>query len=183
MPTMTQIKSALWDWIETAVVGTDAAGRTIFDSQGKPRPERPYADISIDSIASIGPDERRPIDDDGDRRITGTRIARVMVQTYGTDALQLAETIRSSLMLKAVLSALRIAGLVFLATENVQDITALLDTDYEERAAVEVRFAFVSDQTENVGWIETVEGEYSYEKPDGTVVLEDDFSVDIEDAP
>ncbi|MFH0902141.1 MAG: hypothetical protein V2A73_16035 [Pseudomonadota bacterium] len=179
MPTMTQINAALRAWVETALVGTDAAGRTIFNRQGKPRPERPYADISIDSIRAVGQDERRPIDDDGDRGVVGTRIAAVTVQTYGADALGLAETIRSALSLKTVLTALRAEELVFLASESVQDITALLATDYEERATFEARFAFVSDQTENVGWIEAVEGSYEYEDIDGTTALDGTFSVDI----
>ncbi len=175
MPTVVQIEDALRTWVLDALSSGPVGERVIIAEQGKPRPERPYADIDIQGIAQRGRDEWRPVDADGLRQVVGQRVARATVQLYGDDAVQLAEEARAELWLETVTDKLSTAGLAFLTAEDVLDITGSIATAIEERGAFDVRFSLASVQTENVGTIDSVEGTGTYLKPNGEVAAVDEF--------
>lgn len=169
------VKTALRKWVELALVGTAAEGHAVLSRQGGPRPARPYAMVGIDSVQMRGRDEKRDIDAAGERDVVGPRVVTATVQVFGANALGLAEGLRATLTLDAVRALLRSEGVSFLAAEAVQDITIALETDFEERAAFEVRVAYASSQTESVGWIAHVEVAGRYRDPSGTTIIDDGF--------
>lgn len=71
--------------------------------------------------------------------------------------------VRSALWLPARLAALRAAGCPPLRTEEIQDLTLLLDAQHETRAVLDVTFSVQTLTTEDVESIQTVD------PPTGTV--------------
>jgi hypothetical protein len=175
------VEDALRGWVLSALE-PDVGERVIFADQGQPRPERPYADISIDAIETRGRDDQRPIDEDGLRDVVGVRALRATVRCFGDNALGLAETARSALWLEPILDELRVAGLAFWRAEPALDITTEIDTALEPRAAFEALFGVAALQNENVGIIECVEGTGTYKDAAGTIVREQDYGTCVPDA-
>lgn len=167
---VTRVKRALRKWLSLALVGTAAEDRVIFGQQGKPRMERPYCDVTLSSVASRGRDERRTHDNAGERHVVGPRVVMATVQLFGPDAMGLGEQARAGLYLEAVRALLHIEAVSFMEADPVQNITTSIETEIEERAVFAARFAYASDQTETVGWIEHVEVEAVLEDEAGTTV-------------
>jgi hypothetical protein len=154
----THLRAGLRKWVELALVGTDAETKVIFAQQGRGgRPERPYADITVDSTAGVGRDERQPIDGLGDRKIVGPRVATVTIMVAGPDAIGLAEQVRDALWREDVLRLLRLEGVSFYNADPVQNGTVELESGLEQRGIFSARFGYRSAQTEHVGWIEDAE--------------------------
>jgi len=177
MPTVTQIEDALRTWVLDALIGTPAEGNVIFHGAGQPRPARPYADVDLGSIEQRGRDEWRGIDLDGLREVVGQRSVRATIQVYGDDAMELAERVRSDLWLETVTDELRTEGVAFWRAEPVLDLTVEIETAMEPRAAFDVLFGIAHAKTEDVGYINCVEGTGTYTGPGGDLAFEDDFAV------
>lgn len=175
----TRVRLALRKWVEYAVDGfEDPEVAVVFSQQGTPRPPRPYVDITIDAIAQVGRDERRPIDALGNRTVTGPRVVTVTVVAYGSGAIGIAEQVRSALWLEGVQRRLRLQGVSFLQADSVQNGTVELETELEARGIFAAQFAYRSAQTEAVGFAETVEVAGSvYDVYDIYAVYEDSFWV------
>lgn len=174
-----RLRLALRKWVEYAVDGfDDPEVAVVFAQQGKPRPPRPYVDITIDAIAQAGRDERLPIDVLGNRVVAGPRVATVTVAAYGPGAIGIAEQVRSALWLEGVHRRLRIQGVSFLQADAVQNGTVELETGLEERGIFAAQFAYRTAQTESVGWAEAVEVAGTlYDVYDIYAVYEDSFWV------
>jgi hypothetical protein len=175
MPTVTQVEDALRPWVLGALVGSPAEGNVIFSAQGRARPARPYADIDLATIEQRGRDERRGVDEDGIREVVGQRAVRVTIQLYGDDAMELAERVRSDLWLETVTDPLRAAGIAFWSAEPVLDLTTEIETALEPRAAFEALFGIARAKSEDVGFINCVEGTATYLAPDGSTAIEYDY--------
>lgn len=154
----TRVKLGLRKWVEYAVDGfDDPEVAVVFAQQGKPRPPRPYVDITIDAIAQVGRDERSRTDKQGNRTVSGPRVATVTVAAYGPGAIGIAEQVRSALWLEGVHRRLRQQGVSFLQADPVQNGTVELETGLEERGIFSVFFAYRTAQVESVGFAEAIE--------------------------
>lgn len=119
----------------------------------------------------------------GSCAVFGTRLLDWQVDVIGPGAMERAERIRAALGLMAPLAALRTAGLAHYASEAIQDLTDLVDTKREERAAFTVRLAADSVTPEWVGILERAQIQQTTERPDGTTFRSETVTVDIDDQP
>lgn len=178
MPTVAQVEDALRTWVKNAA---GLGERVIMADQGHARPQRPYADVKVNAMESRGRDEQRPIDDDGEREVVGVRAVRATIRTFGANALELSEKIRSALWLETVTDLLRAAGVSFWTAQPSLDLTTAIETSLEPRAVFEALFGVASMQTENVGIIECVEGEGTFLDVAGTTVATMEYGVCVDD--
>lgn len=156
MPTVETIMLACKQWINAELHIT-----CIFANQATPQPSKlPYASILLGSEQMLGgADEQvQKIDDNGDAPIHGQRLRTIHVQILGPNANALAAQLRLSLGKSTTQQAF--AGLHDLAivrTSPVINLTGLLETEYEERAAFDITIAYTLTAEDYVGIIERVE--------------------------
>lgn len=161
----TAIEDALVAWLESA-----AGVGAIWANQTGEQPLMPYGTLKI-----TGPRQSTPtpevanvtnLDNPAGQEIEQTVIMRgeitVSCQVFsqvtagaGT-ARELLQQARIALFLPARRQALADAGLALVQAGDTQDLTALLETTWQSRAAMDVRFNVVDTATERTGYIATV---------------------------
>lgn len=163
------IERAVVRWLEGVTVHPVRVA-----NQTAPRPAYPYVTVQLGGLVSVGPGgirQHTDLDREGEEvelQVRGERQLTVSVNVYAQQrpgkpydptqgALSLAEGIRASLGLPSVLATLREAGLSFIDSTPVQDLTWLQDTDWVERRQMDIRFGLASVVSERVGYIATVD--------------------------
>lgn len=169
---LSAVKTALYTWANTA------SGITVvFADQSAPRPAKPYISLKVTGLNSIGHDYEGLPDATGDASFRGNREFQVYAQTIGSNAIQYAEALHSSLEMRASRDQLATAGIVFVENLGINDITELLETEWEERAQIDFRFRIASVDTENVGLIEHVEVTQTINDVDGSTIETSTYTV------
>lgn len=162
------IKTSFYQWATSVLpVGTPV----IYLFENAPRPKDPYVTLHIQSFSQIGWDYvTPPLSSLGSNEILGDRELTLSIQAYGSDAMALLEILRISLQKDFVLDSLRSSGVAFVDWGNVADITALVDSRFEKRAALDLFFRVGQSDTDNVGAIESVELQEIYKDSGGNIV-------------
>ena len=144
----------------------------IWANQNAPRPSTNYITLLIGSFTRIGWDEIGEPDDTetpgeigGATIIKGNREFTLSIQAFGSGALQELINIQSKLEMPSVRTAFTAGnGIAIIDAQNVNDLTGLMDSDFEERANLDVKCRIVSPfdavaealATEDEGIIKTV---------------------------
>ena len=175
------IKISLQEWVVRSTILTDST--VVFSDQNAPRPNKSYISMKILSIIDIGQrDARLPADVNGDSEFVGNKEFTLSMQCHGTDALNILSTLKDSLNAPTELQTLRDNGVVFVDQLLFTDITALLETIWEERGQLDLLFRTVSTSTHNVGIIERVNIDGDYLDANGDVSIDNSFTVTDPDA-
>lgn len=152
----------------------------IRDHQTAPRPfPKPYAWFMI------GTELTYPLEDDvlgySDNDLmqrAGMRSVTVSVQILGEGALQYIRDARRALNFNDVKDAFMFPyGMAFIESLGIQNLTGFLETEREERGAMDLRFAHSEEYLEDTNWIETVEIEGDLESGKGNIHIEDVYSL------
>jgi hypothetical protein len=172
------IRSALRAWVLQVTALSD--GKVIWARQNAPRPKPPYVLLNDRvALARVGlGDEERLTNTPGEILHVGQRRMTLSVNVYGLDAHSLAEQIQEGLELYSVRELLTDAGLAVIDRGQVLDLSGLLEANFEERSQLDVIFGLTSTQSENVGWIESVETTGTYNAggdPPGLITVIDDI--------
>lgn len=166
------IEDALRAWVMTAT-GYDAA-HVIFSEQtaaeaGGARPSKPYATIRLGDVVKVGIVDKqesvfngaRPNGQEWALTATGLREFRGYVQVF-SDSTTGDHTARAmltraqlALSLSSVRATLRNAGCSAFDEGAVQNLTAVVGTAFESRAAMDVGFYTMLRFTEYVGYFAT----------------------------
>jgi hypothetical protein len=164
----TTLENALHAWI-VAATGL-AADRVIWSHQGVPERPAPYVTLKILDLSSVGHDGLVQSYDGGapaGQEITftleGRRHLTVSVQAFSdaatgaTSAHAILSKARTALSLPGVHAALLAGGLAAFNEGGITDLSAIRETRWQSRAAMQVRFHCVDSAAEKTTWIETVE--------------------------
>lgn len=163
---LANIQKTIYSWVRTQVNGLIEPGSIIWRNQSEPLPPRPCVTMKItdgpsrtgyqDNMVYIG-------GTDGTQyNVGGQRTMKVSFQVYGNTkihrpmAYQLAVDLNSSLSLQTVLDQLRAGGISVLTQGEPLNITALEETEYEERAQFDVMFGLAQNVVDDPGVIEHV---------------------------
>jgi len=159
MSTMAQIKLGFKKWLneETGIP-------FIFEEQATPRPSvRPYGTIRIMDQSQVGGDDSRSgVSALGIQTSKGVREGVISLNIYGDDALEKMSIARDSMFKETTHDKLYVTyGVSVTSSENIQNLTGLLETDFEERAQMDVNILYARESTDDVGLIEhvAIEGE------------------------
>ncbi len=151
---------ALYNWVSSKLGIT-----AIWDKPNAPRPALPYATLNI----SGGPRKEGNPEEIYKGIDTFTypmrRAITLTMQVFSESGhLVFADSLISSLSLPTVQDSLRSAGFAVRGSSDVMDISRLLDTKFEMRAAVDIFLAYETDVDDMPGEIQHVtitEGEVS----------------------
>lgn len=170
--TETDLENALYGVVATACGSVPVA----WDRQRAPRPAPPFATLHLEGPAGYSgaaPEWHRSFDPDvahgGTSLVAGGEIVNttihhheytLRVQTYATTqpaAREVVMLVHDAVHMESVRDALRAAsGIVIAKVGAVRNIGALLDTDWEGRALIEIVIRVADVVTERVGYIATV---------------------------
>jgi len=134
-------------------------GLIIWQDQNSPQPSGQYVTMKL----TAGPDQIG-LDDNMTYQsgspdsylLSGMDLFTLNIQTLGKDSLQTMEKIKDSFNSVSILSYANSLGLTIMIPETITDVTALLETTYEQRYSLDlsiyIRHAIIS----NVSTIEDV---------------------------
>lgn len=167
------IKTNLYSW----ATANSGGASVIFLNENAPRPAQPYVTLFLSSLTQIGEDYTPESDVNGLVDMVGDREFTLQIQTYGGDCITRLENLRSSLQMQTVLDTLRANGIVFVNHFAISDVTELLDSRFEKRAAMDVLFRIGQNYTDNLGLIQTVQVEEIYQDAGGSVVYDNTITI------
>lgn len=162
------VQDALYDWIKEVTKGvlTDG-GEIIWRNQSEPLPPRPCVTLKLID----GP---RPIARNGSLFFNTKRApftvgiqmeATLSIQVFGNTrvhrpvANQLLLDINSSLLRQSVLDDLKMAGIAIQGVGSPRNLTAIEETEYEERAGMDISLGLAQNVSDKPGVIETIDVE------------------------
>lgn len=160
------VQDAIYNWLSAEL----APSTVMFADQDAPQPAvRPYATIKVLNVNRIGNNDIQGAPDGtGIATIKGHREATVSIQTFGPGAIQLLVDAQDSLNKWSVQQALRESGnIVFVSDEGIVNVSDLLETEIEERAALDMIFRYATESTDDVGFIQFVELENEIDDNNG----------------
>lgn len=171
MTTKTQIEDALHAWATQAAGGVPA----IWVRQ-KVKAPVPGLSLQLDGPRTLSPvperwHEQAPADPPpaaGQEIIHSARDnqswalhiqARTATSTGDADAASLLMALKNSLKLMSTIETLRAASITVAEVGDVQDVSAVIETDWQDRAALTILIWTADVSTERSTYIETVEGQ------------------------
>lgn len=170
-----QIRTYLYEW---SIANIPIGMPSIWLYPNAPRPIVDYVSLYIATIDQIGWDYTQdPLDDTGIAQMVGDREFTVQVQAYGGDPITILQNLRTSLQKQTVLDSLRANGIVFANWFSINDVTELVDSRFEQRATMDIRFRIADIYTDNLGVIDTVVLEEIYKDPSGDIVYDQTFTI------
>ena len=156
----TSIRTALREWVK-GVVGNPTV---IWREPNAPQPARQYVSIKMDFTTPAGRDYHSNADTDGIETVVGDREFIFSIQVHGkpsnedgSASISILERIRSSLEKRSTQATLTAAGLAFVREEGFGDLAGIGGTEFEARGFVDIRFRTQYSDTDDVGYIGTVE--------------------------
>jgi len=167
------LKNNLYDFVYGQ--GGQAA---VWADQNAPQLTKPYISMRIASVDSIGWDyNSTPNKTTLKSTLTGNREFILYLQAYGTNAMGVLENVRTALQKTDVLDTLRAGGIVFVDDFPIQNLSDVQDTQFLERAAMDILFRIASIVTPDNKVIEKMEDVNAKYYKDQTKVLEEEFSI------
>jgi hypothetical protein len=173
---LSTIKTGLWTWAKTEAGIPEA--QVVWAEQNSPQPNTPYVTLRIASLVKVGDDYIPMPNASGAVKITGNRDFTLGIQGFGPGSLGILETLRGSLAKQSVKETFYAAKIALVNTEDVLNITELVETRFQERGSLDVFLRTYSEVTDNLGAIEKVEVTEEYYDPTGTLALEDTYVID-----
>ncbi len=155
----------------------------MWAEQNAPRPgdgvdiTKSHITLRLGAGARVGQDFVDTPNVSGIANVIGNRDLTLSVQAFGPGARQELEDIRSSLSRPTIQDLLRAGDIVYRDAFPVQNVAALLESSYEERASLDVLFGTHEELTDDLGYIDTVNGSGDLKDATGAVVQSTTFSV------
>lgn len=174
-------KDAIWFWVQSVAASRIQDSQIIWRDQSEPLPKRPCITLKI--IDGPSPIARNgnlmPLQSSNGPYTVGIQLEMVVsVQIFGDTragkslALQLSMDLNSSLIRQTILDKLQLSQVAVQEVGKVRNLSALEESQYEERAGFEVGFGCVQNITDQPGFIETVNVEVKAKNAAGTVVYD-----------
>lgn len=161
---LANVQKTIYSWIREQVAGVIPDSQIIWRNQSEPLPPRPCVTMKI----TTGP-KRTGYQDNmvytgvGTKfNVGGQRTMTVSIQIFGSTkvlrpmAFQLAVDLNASLSLQSVLDVLRGGGVSVQTQGDPTNLTALEETEFEERAGFDVLFGVSENILDDPSAIEHV---------------------------
>lgn len=157
-------QDAVYSWVKTTMEGKINGDRIIWRDQSAPLPRRPCVTLKItDGPRDVARSGNSVFHESGLSTVGVQSVVTVSVQIFGNskaapkvNAGQCAYDLNASLMLQSQLLPLRKSGIAVQDRGDVLNITALEETEFEERYQFDVQFGVARNVIDDVGTIENV---------------------------
>lgn len=146
------MKLALYNW-----ASTNSGITTVWAYQNSPQPPFPFLTLYLFSFIQIGFDEVNLPNNAGSSKIVGQREFTMTCTAEGSNAMGILEALANSLEKPSVQASLRANNLVYIRRISINDLPTLEETQYKERAALDIQFRIADIFNDDVGLIEHVE--------------------------
>jgi len=137
----------------------------------RPTPSYPFATYRFDSYIELGQDEVSPPDASGIVTVSGQRQATISVHYFGSNPIGNISTAYLSLGKPTVQAFLYLAGIAINEKGPVQNVTAMLETKYDDHATFDFYVGLSDSMTDNVGLIERVGLQGIYQSSTGLLSI------------
>lgn len=160
------VKQTIYNWIEARVDGLLSGVCIVWRQQSEPLPKRPCITMKIisgptrvgysDGALYVGGQSGTAWNYCGHRELV------VSIQVFGSskvrmpNAYQLAIDLNSSLSVPSALQLLRSGGIAMLKQGDIQNLTALEETEWEERMQFDMTLGLVQNIIDDPGSIEHI---------------------------
>ena len=154
---LSTIKNALYDLIVDAT-----SLEVVWENQNNPyrQDSKPYFTCMLSVINSINHDYMSPPNDSGVSTFTGDRELTLLIHGFGTGIVEITSGLRDKLQMKKYLTMLDEAGLAFVDSMPVNDITGLYGSEFEERSSFDVILrTLTQNDDDTIGLIEIINAE------------------------
>lgn len=169
------VRTNLYNW---AVANIPSGMPVVYLYPNAPRPTVDYLSLYISTVTQIGWDYvQGPLANDGIAQQVGDREFTLQIQAYGGDPITVLQNLRTSLQKQSVLDSLRVNGIVFANWFQINDVTELVDSRYEQRGSMDILFRIADIYTDNLGVISTVELQEVYLNPSGDEVYDETITI------
>lgn len=184
-------EDAAYAWLVAAVDDTDkvvAFGKDSGTGTSRvtaPEPDDPHVTLQTISLTEVGSAETDPSVTEIGPLVPGTRNiydryeAAVSCKFVGQGCKELGIACRRALQRTDVLATFADADMGVLRSTQLISIPDNSDGNWRQRWAFDVFFDVPDSQTETLSWIEHVEINIKVKNAGGTVVVDEDFTVDI----
>ena len=155
------LKEAIYDTVKS-VVGDETV---IWTGQNAPRPDYPYWTIALHSSNRVGSDwQSQGVNGSGEEEVFGTRDATLAMQRYGKGSEEKAMDLRDNISRQSVIDMAIAKNIAIYDAGPVNDTTIKLNSGtLEPRASVDLMIRFGTSLLDNVGAIETVSFDGTYQ--------------------
>lgn len=160
---LVQIQDSIYDWIKNETTGVIDPGSIVWRDGSKTLPPRPMISLKIiDGPKSVG--RNGSIFNAPNKRFTigVQQVLTLSVQAFGSSAVsrpqapQLIQDLHSSLLKDSVRDQLRLAGIAIQDVGEPRNLSALEETEYEDRGGFEVIMGVAQNVVDDPSTIETV---------------------------
>jgi hypothetical protein len=150
---LTAQKKAIYDWAKS-----ELEMEFLWEEQNVHRPDKPYGTLKIiPGFIKIGGTDTLQHKSNGVFNVAGVREFTLSLNCYGDQSMGRANAATSSIEKPTVTEKFSLAGLVAVRCEQVQDLTRIIDNNYESRTQVDIRFRLTQLVEDDIGLIENVE--------------------------
>lgn len=161
---LVQIQDAIYDWVNSVTKGVLEGLQIVWRDQAESIPPRPF--VSLKFIAGPSPTDRDGnvfLGDAGKPMNIGMQMeATLSVQVFGNTqihrpiASQLAQDLNASLLRPTIRNALKKGGVAIQGLGKPQNLSALEESKYEERAGFDLELGLVQNIQDQPGEIKEV---------------------------
>lgn len=145
MISMVDIENTIYDWA-AEVLGNVPV---IWYHENAPRPVEPYVALHVETLNSVKRDYIS-----GGGKITGNREFILLCQAIGRGSIDLLEKLKTSLERPEILAKLNANGIVFADRMAIVCISEVVDSRWEERHQLDLKFRFAQTDVDGSGVIE-----------------------------
>jgi len=175
---LTGFLGTIFDWI--ASQNLVDKNRIIEDRPNIDRPKPPYISYSIlTGPGKVGSRDNITHETNATFRISGPRTITVSIKSYGEGSKQIMADLCDSTELQAVQQLFQLGNIAVWGIPLVADISAQLETGWEERSQLDMLMGATAIQDEDQGKIETVEYTGDVKDQEGNTQVSVDDTVTI----
>lgn len=144
------VNKAVRQLVRTVVVMPEKS--VIPANENAPLPKTPFATVFIPDLESTGEDSLSYEEIEGDdfhlvEKLEGQRIFTASIQFFKGEAMASAHKLKSRIGLSPNLQAMQRAGLGLVDITPVRDLSAIVSSEWEQRAQLNITFHVVSVET------------------------------------
>lgn len=146
------VRTALYTWMQRETGLT-----IIFAEQSKQRPQLPYGSIKfVNPAVRVGGRDEIRIQGENST-VVGQRTTLASLNIFGKNANDVMSKLLTSLDRPDVIDLFSEAGMSHVGETGPNDLTELMETQYQERSQMDLSLMYTDTQDAKLGFIESVE--------------------------
>lgn len=179
MINMTDIQKCFYD-----IVNEATGVSVVWFNPNAPRARKPYLSLYILNFSSLGGDYEMPPDDNGMAALIGNRELTLQIQYYGSGGPETLEKLRTNMRSFPVQMRMQQTGISFVGQAMMENTMTLLDSSYEERYTMDLRFRLSNQgvgelSKYEVGLIESIQLHEQWQDEAGEVIIDQEHIISV----